>query len=104
MLGIAAVVAVVLVPALTAAMESAANLLPGKLGSMEMPGYVVAIVVVFPVIGVLRVLFLIHPLFRALSGSISVIGEEDYDTIAQSRQSGPRRGEGLADALDVGAI
>ena len=103
-LGIAAVVAVVLVPALTAAMESAANLLPGELGSVEMPGYVVAIVVVFPVIGVLRVLFLIHPLFRAISGSISVIGEEDYDTIAQSRQSGPRRGEGLADALDVGAI
>ena len=102
--GIAAVAAVALFPALTVVMESAANLLPAELGPAEMLGYVIVIVIVFPVIGVLRTLFLIHPLFRAISDSTSVIGEEDYDAIAQSRQSGPRRGEGLADALDVGAI
>lgn len=103
-LGIAAVAAVLLFPALAAVMESAANVLPGELGPAEMAGYVVAFAIVFPIIGVLRMLFLIHPLFRAISGSTSVIGEEDYEAIAQSRQSAPRRGEGLADALDVGAI
>ena len=79
-------------------------MLPGELGPVEMVGYVVAFAIIFPVIGVLRMLFLIHPLFREISGSTSVIGEEDYEAIAQSQQSAPRRGEGLADALDVGAI
>ena len=103
-LGIATVVALALSPALTAAMESVANVLPGELGPVEMAGYVVAFAIIFPVIGVLRMLLLVHPLFREISGSTSVIGEEDYEAIAQSRQSTPRRGEGLADALDVGAI
>ena len=104
LLGIATMAAVVLFPALTAAMESAANVLPGEMGPVEMVGYVVAFAIIFPVIGVLRMLFLVHPLFREISGSTSVIGEEDYEAIAQSQQSAPRRGEGLADALDVGAI
>ena len=104
LVGIATVAAVVFFPALTAAMESVANGLPGELGPVEMVGYAVAFAIIFPVIGVLRMLLLVHPLFREISGSTSVIGEEDYEAIAQSRQSTPRRGEGLADALDVGAI
>ena len=103
-LGIAMVATVFLFPALTASMESAANVLPGELGPVEMVGYVVAFAIIFPIIGVLRMLLLVHPLCREISGSTSVIGKEDYEAIAQSRQSTPRRGEGLADALDVGAI
>ena len=46
-------------------------------------------------------LLLVHPLFRIVCNSFSVIGEEDYAAIAQSQQSMPQRGEGLADTLDV---
>ena len=64
----------------------------------------IAIAVFFPVIAVLRMLFLVHPLFRGVLPSVRVIGEEDYGAIAQSARSMPRQGEGLADALDVGAV
>ena len=67
-------------------------------------GYVIVMAVFLPVMAVLRMLFLIHPLFRDVLPSISVVGEEDYEAIAQSAQSMPRQGEGLADALDVGAV
>ena len=78
--------------------------LPFGLGALDLVGYVVALAVFLPVMAVLRVLFLIHPLFRHVLPSIRVIGEEDYEAIAQSAQSMPRQGEGLADALDVGAV
>ena len=82
----------------------AANAPPGDPGPTVMLGYVVAFAIAMPVIGALRMLFLVHPLVREVVGTTSIIGEEDYAAIAQSRQSSPRRGEGLADALDVGAI
>jgi uncharacterized membrane protein YjgN (DUF898 family) len=63
---------------------------------------VMAVVVV--TFSVIQVLFFLHPLFRVVAHSLSVIGEEDFSAIAQSRQGLPGRGEGLADALDVGAI
>ncbi len=60
-----------------------------------------AFAVVAVVFGLLRLLLLVHPLFRIVCNSFSVIGEEDYAAIAQSQQSMPQRGEGLADTLDV---
>jgi uncharacterized membrane protein YjgN (DUF898 family) len=63
---------------------------------------VIALVVV--VLGVLRILLYLHPMFRIVCRSLGVTGEEDYAAIAQSRQSVPGRGEGFADALDVGAF
>jgi uncharacterized membrane protein YjgN (DUF898 family) len=63
---------------------------------------VIALVVV--VLGALRILFYLHPMFRIVCRSLAVIGEEDYAAIAQSRQTVPGRGEGFADALDVGAF
>ena len=66
--------------------------------------YVVIFAIVLPVMGALRLMFLVHPLFREVARSTTVLGEGDYDAIVQSRQSSPRRGEGLADALDVGVI
>ena len=73
-------------------------------GPVVVLGYVVAFAIAMPVIAALRMLFLVHPLMRAIVGTTSIIGEEDYAAIAQSRQPSPRRGEGLADALDVGAM
>lgn len=59
---------------------------------------------VLPAIAVLRMLFLVHPLFRRVLRSVSVTGEEDFAAIAQRAQSMQRQGEGLADMLDVGAV
>lgn len=65
----------------------------------------IAFMVVFAVlVGVLRILMYLHPLFRVLCMTTTVIGEEDFARIAQSQAETPTRGEGLADALDVGAI
>ena len=85
-------------------MERAAASLRFDLGGSEVMGYVIAITVVFPAIAVLRALLLVHPLFRRVLRSVRVIGEEDFDAIAQRAQSMPRQGEGLADVLDVGAV
>ena len=75
-----------------------------EMGPGDVVAYVVILAFVFPVMGVLRLMFLVHPLFRAIADSITIIGEEDHEAIAQSRQSSPRRGEGLADVLDIGAV
>lgn len=61
-------------------------------------------IVYFLVSGVVRVALLVHPMLREICWSLRVAGEEDFEAIAQSRQYSPPRGEGLADALDVGSI
>ncbi len=53
-------------------------------------------------LSVLHVLLVLHPMAAALFESLTVVGEEDFGSIAQGRQNIPGRGEGLADALDVG--
>ena len=64
--------------------------------------FVALMAVVVVAMGVLRVLFFLHPLLRVLCHTLTVTGEEDFAAIAQSQQSVPGRGEGLADTLDVG--
>ena len=91
-------------PELIGSMRRSGTWLPFDLRAADLVLYVIVIAVFLPVMAVLRILFLIHPLFRDVIPSISVIGEEDYEAIAQSAQSMPRQGEGLADALDVGAV
>lgn len=81
--------------------ESAAAIAQDPTITFAFLGLMVAFVVL---VGVLQIVVLIHPLARVLCHSFKVIGEEDFDTIRQSRQSVPTRGEGLADALDVGAF
>lgn len=98
------VTTVVLNPEMAEWMRRKDGSLPFDLRGFDLMGYVVAIAIFFPIMALLRLLFLIHPLFRNVLPSISVIGEEDYEAIAQSAQSMPRQGEGLADALDVGAV
>ena len=101
---LAAIIAAAQVPGLAGAMERIGGTLPAFLDAADLVGYVLALVILFPIMAVLRVLFLIHPLFRHVLPSIQVFGEEDYAAIAQSVRSRPRRGEGLADALDVGTV
>lgn len=55
-------------------------------------------------LSMLRVIVFMHPFIRVVCTSLTIHGEADFSAIAQSRQAGPARGEGLADALDVGAI
>lgn len=66
--------------------------------------FLTLMVVYMVLVGVLQVVVLIHPLFRVLCRTLTVKGEEDFSGIGQSRQATPSRGEGLADALDVGAF
>ncbi|MGH6947105.1 MAG: YjgN family protein [Kiloniellales bacterium] len=53
---------------------------------------------------VLQAVLFINPLSRVVCENLTVIGEEDFDAIAQSAQARPGRGEGLAEMFDVGAI
>ena len=95
---------VMLNPEMAQWMQRTDGSLPFDLRGFDLMGYVVAIAVFFPIMALLRLLFLIHPLFRNVLPSIRVVGDEDYEAIAQSALSMPRQGEGLADALDVGAV
>jgi uncharacterized membrane protein YjgN (DUF898 family) len=54
--------------------------------------------------GAARLAVFVHPMLRALAHSLSIVGEADFEAILQSQQARPRRGEGLADAFDVGSI
>lgn len=56
------------------------------------------------ILGVSRVAVYLHMLFREVTTSLTVSGQENFDAIRQSAQEQPRFGEGLADALDVGSI
>jgi len=56
------------------------------------------------ILSVSRIAVFLHLLFREVSMSLTVAGQENYDAIRQSAQEQPRFGEGLADALDVGSI
>jgi uncharacterized membrane protein YjgN (DUF898 family) len=53
---------------------------------------------------VLAVIMVTHRLIGLFTRQMEIFGEEDFDAIAQSGRSIPSRGEGLADALDVGGI
>ncbi len=56
------------------------------------------------VAGILRAVLFVHPLIGRVVPSLSVLGEMDFEALAQSQQEMPWRGEGLADSLDVGGI
>ena len=54
--------------------------------------------------GVIQTVFFIQPLVAEGIRSLSIEGEIDFETLAQSAERGPRHGEGLADALDLSPI
>jgi uncharacterized membrane protein YjgN (DUF898 family) len=67
-------------------------------------GIMAALVVISVAISVLRAAFLLHPMLKAVTRSLSVWGGQEIAELAQSRQAMLGRGEGLADALDVGGF
>jgi hypothetical protein len=56
------------------------------------------------VIGILGTVMLTHRLANLLCTRLVFTGEQDFEAIAQSSRAIPSRGEGLADALDVGGF
>jgi uncharacterized membrane protein YjgN (DUF898 family) len=69
--------------------------------NLTLIAFIALVVVLF---GLVRILFYVHPFFRVVCQTLTVIGEEDYAAIAQNQQAMPGRGEGFADTLDVGAF
>ncbi len=54
--------------------------------------------------GIFSRVFLFHRIVGAVVRSTSLKGEPDFEEILQSTQKAPGRGEGLADAFDVGGL
>jgi hypothetical protein len=46
----------------------------------------------------------LQPMAAEIVTSLSIAGEMDYARLAQSTQDMPGRGEGLAEAFDLGSI
>jgi uncharacterized membrane protein YjgN (DUF898 family) len=51
-----------------------------------------------------RLAVYVHPMLGEICRGLEIEGEADFEAILQSQQARPRRGEGFADALDVGSI
>ena len=64
----------------------------------------VIMVIYLPVASVARYLIVIHGVAGPLCRTLSIIGTMDYDALEQSAEAMPKRGEGLAEMLDVGGI
>lgn len=62
------------------------------------------VLVVMAAGAVLTVLFLTQRMIAVHSHSLTITGDIDFDAIRQSALAAPTRGEGFADALDVGGI
>jgi len=54
--------------------------------------------------GLIRTVVWLQPMVAQITTSLSVAGEMDFARLAQSSLEMPGRGEGLAEALDVGSI
>jgi hypothetical protein len=94
----------VTIEAMTSADEAAIESATQSLG----PYFVLVLLALFFVIGIAfsaaRLAVFVHPMLGKLAHSLSIVGKEDFEAILQSQQARPRRGEGLADAFDVGSI
>ncbi len=81
----------------------------GDLGAVAgSPALVILLILLLLALSVLfsvvRIVFWLQPMAKAIAGSISVENPETFETLAQSRQEMPGRGEGLADTLDVAEV
>lgn len=61
-------------------------------------------IVFYLILSVLFTWLVMSRLLLAFCETLQVRGEMDFDALAQSTQAGPKTGEGLADALDLGGI
>lgn len=62
------------------------------------------VAVFFIALPALGIVLVTHRLARLVGRRLEILGEQDFDSIVQSSRAIPARGEGLADALDVGGI
>ncbi len=82
--------------AIAAAIESMGSAFPLLLFAM--------ILVVGIAASTARLALFVHPMLGEICRTLTIAGEADFDAILQNQQARPARGEGFADALDVGAI
>ena len=75
--------------------------LAARLGAIGFLPFVLAIVFLL-LSNVIYTWLILSRLLKAFCESLSVRGEMNFDALAQSTRSAPTRGEGLADALDIG--
>ncbi|MEJ2120858.1 MAG: DUF898 family protein [Alphaproteobacteria bacterium] len=61
-------------------------------------------VVYLPVASIARYLIVIHGVAGPLCNTLEIRGRLDFDALEQSAEAMPKRGEGLAEMLDVGGI
>jgi len=73
-------------------------------GPMLMVVLFFAFLTVAILFGVARFAVFVHPMLNAICDSLTIRGSVDFGAILQSQQAMPTRGEGFADALDVGNI
>ncbi len=90
-LGIAAIVGLVV---------AAATLEPQTVAFMSFGAFIL----VYLVFDILMYLFLIVPLLQAITSTMTISDPEIFEQVARTSQDSPTYGEGLADALDVGAF
>ena len=63
-----------------------------------------SILFVSVLMGVIHFVLVVQPLLREICTTLTLRGDEDFEAIRQSEQARAGRGEGLADAFDVGSI
>jgi uncharacterized membrane protein YjgN (DUF898 family) len=71
---------------------------------LQNPLLFVVLLLYLVVSGLLRTVIWLQPMAAAVTISLSVAGEMDFARLAQSVQDMPGRGEGLAEAFDLGSI
>ncbi len=81
-----------------------ATLESGAFMSLAGPTVIVMFLVLYMVIGIIGTIMITHRLANLLCARLVFTGEQDFKAIAQSSRAVPARGEGLADALDVGGF
>ena len=72
--------------------------------SLQNPLLIVLLLLYLVVSGLIRAVVWLQPMVAEITTSLSVAGEMDFARLAQSTQEMPGRGEGLAEAFDIGSI
>ncbi len=72
--------------------------------SLQNPLLIVLLLLYLVVSGLIRTVVWLQPMVAEITTSLSVSGEMDFARLAQSSQEVPGRGEGLAEAFDIGSI
>ena len=63
-----------------------------------------SIVILLMIATILYNVLIVQRFLRLLCSRLTIVGEEDFDAIAQDAEGVPQRAEGLADFLDVGGL